>query len=135
MRQVALAFILALVVSGCTEKQKCDLRDKSVDALSPIVAFSLECSDPGAVEASLKVVAAKLVSCDSTAAAKALSLPVSACQIVGAAVVDLAVENGIPAEWKCKATNASEKLKEAVQAGCLKLEPAAPSPIPSPLAG
>lgn len=112
------------LLAACTEKQKCDLRDKVVSGLTPAVALGLECSNPDAIKASLIEASEKVGLCkpSPTPDVAAQSIGADACKLVGSALVDVVAGNAIPAVWGCKAENAKEKLKEVIADQCAKID-------------
>ena len=120
MKKISLVILAALVLSGCTKNQVgCAVEDTVVSVASQGIVAALQCSNPAAVQASIKMAADKLNICTQPAAANLkLALPAALCGPLIDMLLTTVVTTAIPSAWGCSAQVAGDQLKALLNKAC-----------------
>lgn len=112
LKSVVTFLFLALFMVSCSSlKPGCILEDKGSALAADAIVKGLECENSFAVQLDVKSWVDVLGLCKTGPIADLV------CPHAGEALVNK-LATGIPAEWKCKATNAKAKAKELFVSAC-----------------
>lgn len=133
MKKSALSIVL-LCLAACSAKQKCDVQEKFVTTITPVISSQMACSNPEAIRKDLDAALTKAGLCKKevdSISTQSIGVPAGVCPIAAALVVEV-IGSQVPAAWGCTGGNAKAGLQAALTAACLAgVTSTTPSPAPA----
>lgn len=110
--------VLFFILMGCSAlKPGCLIENQAIQIVKPVIVSQLQCSNPDAVEASLKSAFDKLEVCVQSAG-KEGPIADAVCPAVSLWAAGFIADNAIPASWGCSATAVKVMAAAAINKAC-----------------